>query len=244
MNPVAEGRLDPSSPGGRPVLWAATGRSGGVSTGSFTSLNLAGHVGDDPDRVASNLAAVSSLLGGVPLAVLDACHGGSVSVVSAGGVYSGVDALVSVTPGLGLVALAADCVPIALADRQGTVIAAVHCGWKGLGAGVVSAAISVMRAHGARGIRAVVGPSICAACYPVPLERVSELRSSVHPVVAAASIPTGVSPRINVSGGVVAQLSLLGVTATVVPGCTAELDSLFSYRRDGVTGRQGIAVRM
>ena len=244
MNPVAEGRLDPSSPGGRPVFWAATGRSGGVSTGPFSSLNLAGHVGDDPDCVAANFAALSSGFGGVGLAVLDACHGGDVAVVDAPGVYSGVDALVSVTPGLALVALAADCVPIALADRQGTVIAAVHCGWKGLGAGVVSAAVSVMRAHGARGIRAVVGPSICAACYPVPLERVAALRSSVHPVVAAAAIPTGVSPRINVAGGVVAQLSLLGVPASVVPGCTAELDSLFSYRRDGVTGRQGIAVRM
>ena len=244
MNPVAEGRLDPSSPGGRPVFWAATGRSGGFSSEPFSSLNLAGHVGDDPACVAANLSAVSSLLGGVGLAVLDACHGGEVAVVDSPGVYSGVDALVTVTPGLALVALAADCVPVALADRQGTVIAAVHCGWKGLGAGIVSAAVGVMRAHGARGIRAVVGPSICASCYPVPLERVSLLRSAVHPVVAAASIPTGVSPRINVSGGVVAQLSLLGIPASVVPGCTAELDSLFSYRRDGVTGRQGIAVRM
>lgn len=176
--------------------------------------------------------------------MLDACHGGDVAVVEVPGVYSGVDALVSVTPGLGLVALAADCVPLVLADRQGTVIAAVHCGWKGLGAGVVSAAVSVMRAHGARGIRAVVGPSICAACYPVPLERVTALRSSVHPVVAAAAIPTGVSPQINVAGGVLAQLSLLGISASVVPGCTAESVELFSYRRDGVTGRQGIAVRM
>ena len=244
MNPVAEGRLDPSSPGGRPVFWAATGRSGGVSLEPYSSLNLAGHVGDDPACVASNLGAVSALMGGVGLAVLDACHGGEVAVVDSAGVYSGVDALVSVTPGLGLLALAADCVPLVLCDRQGTVIAAVHCGWKGLGAGIVSAAVSVMRAHGARGIRAVVGPSICASCYPVPLERVSLLRSSVHPVVAAAAIPTGVSPRINVAGGVLAQLSLLGVSFSVVPGCTAELDSLFSYRRDGVTGRQGIAVRM
>jgi len=244
VNPVAEGRLDPSSPGGRPVFWAATGRSGGFSPAPYSSLNLAGHVGDDPRCVAANFEAVSQLMGGVGLAVLDACHGGDVAVVDSPGVYSGVDALVSVTPGLALVALAADCVPIALADRQGTVIAAVHCGWKGLGAGVVGAAVSSMRSHGARGIRAVVGPSICASCYPVPLERVGLLRSSVHPVVAAAAIPTGVSPRIGVAAGVLAQLSLLGVSASVVPGCTAEDSGLFSYRRDGVTGRQGIAVRM
>ena len=63
MTPIAAGVVAPRSPGGRPASWAATGRSGGVSIPPYDSLNLAGHVGDDPDAVAVNLVRAGALLG-------------------------------------------------------------------------------------------------------------------------------------------------------------------------------------
>lgn len=112
-----------------------------------------------------------------------------------------------------------------------------------------------MRSLGARQMSAVLGPSICARCYPVPRERVETLRAAVSAGVAAvACIEDGSSigasdaqPRIDVAAGITAQLAALGVTATRVLGCTAETDTLFSYRRacqgDGRTGRQGMIIR-
>ena len=243
---------------GRPALrWAATGRAGGVSAPPFDSLNIADHVGDDPDAVTLNRARMAALVGldGAAVAVMRAAHGASVAVVERAGTVDAVDALVTTRPGLGLIAIAADCVPLALAADDEPVIGAIHCGWPGLAAGVVDATVAVMRDLGATKLRAVLGPSICARCYPVPRERVDVLRAAVSADVAAvACIDDGylvdasdAQPRIDVAAGVVAQLAELGVPSTRLPGCTAETGTLFSYRRacqgDGRTGRQGMIVR-
>ena len=108
--------------------------------------------------------------------------------------------------------------------------------------GVVPEAISAMRALGATQIAAVVGPSVCGRCYEVPLE-MREAAASVSPEARAVSW-TG-TPAIDVAAGVVAQLRAAGVEElTWVAGCTREDESLFSYRRDGTTGRfAGVILR-
>lgn len=219
----------------------------------FDSLNIADHVGDDPAAVAQNRAHMAGLVGldGDGVAIMRAAHGADVAVVDGPGMAEGVDALVTIRPGLGLIAIAADCVPLALAAHDEPIVGAVHCGWPGLAAGVVDATVAAMRDLGATRLSAVLGPSICARCYPVPPERVDTVRAAVSAdVAAAACIDDGRSigasdaqPRLDVATGVLAQLDALGVTATRVPGCTAETDTLFSYRRDGRTGRQGMIVR-
>jgi YfiH family protein len=212
----------------------------------YDRLNLADHVGDDPAHVAENRAIAAALVGlsAQGVAIMGAVHGASVAHIDSGGVVPEVDALVTTSAGIGLLALAADCVPIALCDPNNGVIAAVHCGWRGLGAGVVLRTIDAMRDLGARDIRAVVGPSICPRCYPVPTVRTEELAGSVSAAVRAASCLTeGSRAFIDVGAGVSAQLGEAHVVHSVVPGCTAESASLFSYRRDGVTGRQGMIVR-
>lgn len=242
MKHVAEGCFDPSSPGGRPGIWAATGRSGGSSLPPFDALNLADHVGDDPAAVLANRESVRTALGGTELAVMQACHGAAVAVVDTGGVLPAVDGLVTTRAGLVLLALAADCVPIALCDANGSVLAAAHCGWKGLVAGIVPATVAAMQDLGARGIRAVLGPSICPRCYPVDPARIAEVGTGVPAGVSSAALQ--VPGTIDVAAGVLAQLADLAVEAVRVPGCTAESVQLFSYRRDGVTGRQGIATML
>ena len=88
MFPLAGGRILPTAPGGRPVEWAAIGRSGGVSAAPYDSLNLAGYVGDDAGAVAVNRGRVAALLGLPPeaMVVMDSVHGADVALVDAPGV--------------------------------------------------------------------------------------------------------------------------------------------------------------
>ncbi len=79
------------------------------------------------------------------------------------------DALVTTAPGVTLVIMVADCVPLALVDPVAGVLAAVHAGWRGTGAGVAGAAIAAMRALGARPehVRAYLGPAVAPDRYQV-----------------------------------------------------------------------------
>ena len=242
MHAVASGTL--ASPiGGRPVRWAATGRLGGVSAGEFAELNLADHVGDDPVHVAANRGMLVDWADGARLAVIGAEHGGRVRHVVEPGVVQGVDGLVTSTPDLALLALAADCVPLVLADPERGVIGAAHCGWRGLVAGIVANTVESMRAAGAARIRAVVGPSICGDCYPVPSERTAVVRDALAADMAEL-VCRRVADRdsLDVAAGVRAQLAQEGIEFAQIPGCTAESSDLFSYRRDHRTGRQGMII--
>ena len=243
MTALAQGSRVSDS--GRVVTWAFTGRAGGVSEHPFSDLNLAGQVGDDPLAVQANRGRAAALLGldREQLAVVNAVHGAGVAVVDRPGEVADVDAVITTEVGLGLVALAADCVPMALLDVEAGMVAAVHCGWKGIGAGIVPATVSRMRSMGAARIEAVIGPHACVACYSVHRGRVEELEASTDAEVArAASRRFGTQWHIDVGGGVRAQLSGLGIPFSSIDRCTIEDPVLFSYRRDRITGRQGVLV--
>jgi YfiH family protein len=246
--PLASGAFTPVAPGDRPVFWAVTGRLGGHSVGEYFEANIARHVGDDPESVARNLEDLAGLvqIQGRNLALMDPIHGNSIARVTKPGLFPGFDSLVSEQFDLGLVAMGADCVPLILYGSRGVrrpIISAVHCGWKGLVAGVVTATITELRLQGASEIQSVVGPAICGSCYSVGPDR-RELVRRATPIdvsEAALAIPSGIDVR----AGVLSQLTREGVTSIVVGGCTFENpETLFSYRRDNKTGRQGIIIAM
>jgi YfiH family protein len=249
MPAVASGVVEPAASGGRPARWAATGRFGGESRAPYDSLNLAGYVGDDPAAVAANRARVAQELG-LPadaIVLMDSVHGAELAEVSGPGVVAGVDALLTHVPGLAIVALGADCVPMAILGADGRTICAVHCGWRGLVADVVGVAVSAVRASATEVGAVVLGPAVCGACYPVPPSRAREVAGSTSPAVSAAALVRTLDgqPGIDVRAGVHARLLDLGVAATAITwagGCTVEDPGLFSFRRDGITGRQGMAV--
>jgi len=245
--PIAAGLV--RSTGGRPSSWAATGRSGGVSRPPYDSLNLADYVGDRGDDVLTNRDRLATAVGssGARTAVMDAVHGAQVATVSGPGVVAGVDGLVTQEPGLAIVALGADCVPLALVGDDGRTIGVAHCGWQGLVVDVVGSILSVLREHGSGVGFAVLGPAVCGTCYPVPPDRAREVSRQCSTVVSAAALTTCADgqPGIDVRKGVRARLVELGVEDRVISvagGCTVEDPGLFSYRRDGVTGRQGVAL--
>lgn len=248
MFPIAAGVIDPRSPGGRPASWAATGRSGGISPAPYDSLNLAGYVGDADASVAENRRRLAGVLGlaGDRVAVMDSVHGAVVAVVNGPGVVAGVDGLLTQEPDLAIVALGADCVPIVLVGDDDRTVAVAHCGWRGLVADVLGAVVAAMADLGSGVERVILGPAVCGSCYPVPPERAREVSDAWPGPVSRAALVTCADgqPGIDVRRGAAARLVDLGVAPEAVTsagGCTVEDAGLFSYRRDGITGRQGVA---
>lgn len=233
------------------TVLAVTARDGGFSTGEFRGLNLGAHVGDDGDAVQRNRAAVladvAEMAGIASLrpAFMNQVHGAGVRVITDPGQLDtpvpASDGVVTTLPGVALFTLVADCVPVLLYDNDSGVIAAAHAGRRGMLAGVVPATLAAMREAGAATVEAVVGPAVCGRCYEVP-EQVRTEAAALEPVCAA--VTWSGTTAIDVAAAVVEQLRREGVATTWVPGCTRENDRLYSYRRDGRTGRcAGVIVR-
>jgi YfiH family protein len=149
------------------------GRRGGVSVGELAGLNVGYGSKDDKDSIDENRRrAIAVLLPGAELATVHQIHSPRVVVAERAWPIDArphADAMVSVTPGLLLGILTADCAPIVLADAEAGVIGAAHAGWRGALAGVAEATIGAMERLGAQRARivAAVGPCIAQASYEV-----------------------------------------------------------------------------
>ncbi len=233
-------RSETSTAGG--AHFAFTDRWGGVSAVPYEELNLGGAVGDDPDAVRSNRELAAKSLGLDPARVvwMNQVHGPEVAVVEkpwGDRPVPPVDAVVTVSRGLALAVLTADCTPVLLADPVAGVVAAAHAGRPGMVAGVVPAAVAAMVELGARPDRIVArtGPAVCGRCYEVPEAMRAEVAAAEPTAYAETRWGT---PAVDVTAGVHAQLERLGVgDREQSPVCTLESDDHFSYRRDRTTGR-------
>ena len=161
-----------------------TTRHGGVSSGSYASLNLSLHVGDVPDDVLENRRRAAMALGAGPgdFVFCNQAHGRQVAVVTADDRGKGTrslddaiaqtDALVTRDAGVVLTVMVADCVPIVLYDPVAHVLGCVHAGWRGTVARVSEAAVEAMRSLGARpgSVIAGLGPAVAPERYQVGAE--------------------------------------------------------------------------
>jgi polyphenol oxidase len=227
---------------GAGVRYWFSDRNGGQSKLPYTSLNLGAGVGDDPADVAANRTMLAGQCGLPPpgIAWMRQVHGTQVRYAGAGWPDRDPDACDAVytdVPGLALAVLVADCLPVLIADPQARLAGAAHAGREGMAAGVVGALVGAMTAAGASPgrMRAVIGPAICGGCYEVP----EQMRDRVAGAVPEAGcITTAGTPGLDLAAGVRAQLSAAGVGGIEHDArCTRESAELYSYRRDGVTGR-------
>ncbi|MEI2821650.1 MAG: polyphenol oxidase family protein [Marmoricola sp.] len=141
------------------------------------------------------------------------------------------DALVTAQMGVALMARAADCVPVLIADPETGWIAAVHAGRPGLAQGVVPQAVAEMRSMGANPQVAWLGPHVCGACYEVPEQLQTDVVALVPQAKALTSWGT---PSLDLGAGLHAQLAQDGVTdVRRVNICTRESQEWPSFRRDG-----------
>lgn len=219
------------------VRVAFSKRLGGVSRAPYDSLNMSPFLEDDPEDVARNHERFRDSLSVGSLKFVKQVHGSTVldagfaqPVAGEACVLGEGDALVAERGEAGgVVVLAADCVPVLLAGSDR--IAAVHAGWKGLVGGVIERALDAVGDVKA----AWVGPSIRGCCY--------EVGNEVLDAFAEADLPRTDESHVDPGGAAAVILGRAGVPeVTTASDCTYCDATFFSYRRDGVTGRQAAAI--
>jgi YfiH family protein len=229
----------------------STWRGGGVSGGSYASLNLGGHVGDAAAAVAENRSRLRRAAGlpgepvwlrqvhGIGVADLDAPGTGA----GAGAGEPGADAACTRQPGRVCAILTADCLPLVFATEDGDRVGAAHAGWRGLAEGVIEAAVRALDVP-PEALLVWLGPAI----GPLHFEVGAEVREALlkRDLGAEAAFVPNARGRFMADLYALARrrLSALGVSR-IFGGeeCTyARADRYFSYRRDGVTGRQATLI--
>ena len=246
MNPL-EHCITPDWPAPAHVKTLQTTRQGGASVAPYDSFNLGSHVGDNPLVVTRNRMSLNALLPGEPV-WLEQVHGTAVADADHAGCVVRADACIARHQGSVCVVMTADCLPVLLCDKQGTVIGAAHAGWKGLAAGVIEATVQAMGVA-PQNLMAWLGPAISRDAFEVG-EEVRAIFVKNDPRAASAFAPSplrgegrgeGEKWLADIYALARLRLNALGITQTYGGGyCTyREHEKFFSYRRDGVTGRMG-----
>jgi YfiH family protein len=226
------------------AIAAFSTRLGGVSEAPFETLNLGILTGDDRAAVLENRTRLAMALGLAPDRVLMGLqvHGsellehGSAQDPSPyahpGSQLAEVDGHITATPGLAPLVLVADCLPVALSGPGG--VAMLHCGWRGLAAGIVARGAEAVAAEAA-----AIGPGVGPCCYEVGPEVLERF----------AALGDGVADGRMLDLAEVAgrQLRAAGVerieSAETCTSCEPEL--FYSHRRDGErSGRQAGLVHL
>ena len=236
------------------VRAVCTTRAGGVSAGSYASLNLGTHVGDDPLAVAQNRTLLAQAMGAKPV-FLNQVHGTHMLALETDSVDGqDADGAFTTHTGVACSVMVADCLPILLCDTQGRQVAAVHAGWRGLaganGQGVLEEIYKQFRplaleepAQAATKVVAWLGPCIGPTVFEVGAEvRAAFVATSAQAADCFVPQPGG-KWLANLPALARQRLRALGIDAVYgndgsAQWCTvANPSRFFSHRRDRVSGR-------
>jgi len=223
-------------------------RHGGLSGDRWSGLNLATHVGDNPEAVRINRQRLQNeaRLPGEPI-WLNQVHGNKVLTANQSGASASsahpckADACFTDQSDHVCAVLTADCLPILVCSADGKQLAAIHAGWRGLEQGVIQRTLKLFSKSN-RSPAAWIGPAISSRNYRVD-ERLKERFLSLDPSYQCcfkAAAPTQGKPQWQMDLAAVAtfQLSASGVEKIYSSGiCNYADNRFYSHRRDGPTGR-------
>lgn len=233
----------PSPPNVKAIF---TTRTGGVSknyNGIYSGLNLGDHVDDDVLSVRHNRALLRSYLPSEPY-WLKQVHGVRPIWIDNDDTHLEGDAALSRCGGRVCAILVADCLPILLCDSVGSVVGAVHAGWRGLAGGVIENTISEMVRKDAE-IIAWLGPAIGPKHFEVG-EEVREVFLKHDSASSSAFTSTSNGKKWYADLFTLARQRLKDVGVNRVYGgdeCTfSNPERFYSYRRDGITGRMAALI--
>ncbi|WP_318414230.1 peptidoglycan editing factor PgeF [Photobacterium leiognathi] len=234
----------PNWPAPKSVKAISTTRSGGVSVAPYHELNLGLHVGDNESDVKQNRERLKQHCELVESpAWLNQIH--SADVIELDVALSSVpdaDGSFTRTPGLACAIMTADCLPVLFCNKQGTEVAAVHAGWRGLASGVIENVVDKFDCT-PDNIMAWLGPAIGPNAFEVG----GEVREQFIAVDANAELafkPHGDKWLADLYLLAKQRLQRLGITE-VYGGeyCTfSDEQQFYSYRRQSITGRQASLV--
>jgi YfiH family protein len=230
------------------VLLYYTTRDGGCSDAPYASYNIATHVGDRVGHVAENRRRLQTLLPeATEIAWLDQVHGAR--VIPADSVLAkpvAADASWTRLPGLACAIMSADCLPVMLTDRSGSLVAGIHAGWRGLAAGVIDTAVAALPVP-ADTLLAWLGPCIGPDAFEVGPEVLQAFLAGIDDAQGRAVIASCFVASEKSSGRLLADLRQLAILRLKQIGvhaicgeraCTyRDAARFYSHRRDGVSGR-------
>jgi YfiH family protein len=222
-----------NAPGPYEVVFST--REGGVSEGPFASLNLGRATADEPERVDENRRRLCGEVGADPGAIAMNYQHHSPDVLKArpGARGDRADGLWTDEDGLPVLALAADCLPIALARANGAkpALAVLHAGWRGLLGGIVASGV---RTLGGGPVAAMVGPGIGPCCYEVKEEVAAPFREAFGAdILRGRNLDLWSAAERALRAAGCAQVDRVDLCTACTP------ERFFSHRRDnGITGRQ------
>jgi YfiH family protein len=230
------------------VIHGVFTRQGGVSRGSYRSLNVSLDVGDLPQDVEGNQRRVQRTLELERLISATQVHGIKEAVITGGQMappaeVPEVDILITAQPGVGLVIKQADCQAVMFYDPEHRVVAHAHCGWRGQVAGILGKTIAHLTHNfgcRAEALQAAIGPGLGPCCAEFRNYRQEFPRELWHYQVGPDYFDLW---QLSVD-----QLRAAGLkpenieVAKLCTRCRAE--EFFSYRRDRVTGRQAAVIAL
>lgn len=214
-------------------------RAGGFSKGAYQGLNSSLVVGDEPGAVQRNLASLAEAAGATSIVTATQVHGDRVVAAHDVLATTEADAVWTNEQGRAVGVRTADCLPVLIEDRRTGAVAAVHAGWRGVIAEIVTRAIETL---GARpdDLFVGIGPCIQKCCFEVDGDLPARFARAFG-VEVLVSPGAGGKPHLDLPLAVQRTLGRLGVPerhVVALPHCTKCDVRFFSHRRDrGITGR-------
>jgi YfiH family protein len=241
--------LAPNWPAPVNIHAATTLRTGGISKGPYLSLNPATHVKDLIEPVLQNRKIISDMLSLPAEPIwLDQIHSNKIVKAEKTALPQQADASYSSESGVVCAVMTADCLPLLICSKDGKKIAAVHAGWRGLLAGVITNSISVLASQAPMSqlteLLIWLGPAIGPNCFEIGTEvREAFIDKSQH-YEKAFKLQNNQKYLADIYQLAKIELSTLGIS-DIYGGtyCTmTEEDRFFSYRRDNQTGRMATLI--
>jgi polyphenol oxidase len=224
-----------------------TSRRGGVSVGPFSSLNLGAGVNDNPDAVRDNRQRALKAVG-CPDATwisLAQVHGRVIVQASPQtDTDTRADGLCTAEANVALAVLAADCVPILMAEKNARAVGAAHAGWRGTCFGIGASLVSELGqfGHAPSSLLAAIGPAIGPCCFEIGPEVVRQMREvfgADSPFITSHEDGKGHADLWELNKLVLVQSGIPENNIDILRLCTVCDSRFYSHRRDaGITGRQ------
>lgn len=237
--------LDADWPAPKHIRAGTSIRTGGYSKAPYNELNIAHHVGDNPDDVKKNREALSDYLQlqSEPVWLKQTHSSNIISIDNTSGNRQ-ADASFTKQKHKVCVIMTADCVPILLCNKDGTKIAAVHAGWRGICSGIIEKSLNAFSEP--ETVIAWIGPCISQEYYEVGIDVYENCLRQSHLLKNAFEQTNASHWQVNLVKIVRILMEKERVGLIHECGlCTYKMDEMFySYRRDGTTGRAASMIWM
>ena len=213
-------------------------RHGGVSAGSFSSLNLGNFLNDDPQNIKTNRKRLYEQIGvrEAQMALPDQVHSARVVLTDSSGVFPETDGLITHKNGLFLGVQTADCFPVFFAVPKHKTVALIHAGWRGVVGGILEKTLSCLTGDlsvATTDIYCAIGPGLQKECFEVHADVFEKFEKKYH-----LTHPDKAKRFVDVSTYIFDQLLAAGIPEVQIErntDCTHCMNNhYFSYRRDGI----------